>query len=100
MPAVMRARERLANVLAWPPMRWDAAGGRGGQGGERLFLLWDASLLRWLISPGACYWDAHWVRCVPGSPFPRALFTPPFPAAARRSHLPCALPSAQRPHPV
>jgi hypothetical protein len=64
------------------------------------FLLWDASLLRWLISPGACYWDAHWVRCVPGSPFPRALFTPAFPAAARRSHLPCALPSAQRPHPV
>jgi hypothetical protein len=43
--------------------------------------------LCWLISPGACCWDAHRVRCVLGSPFPRALFTPAFPAAARRSHL-------------
>jgi hypothetical protein len=71
--------------------------------GSAPFSALGSGLLVVLISPGACCWDARPVlalRCVPASPFPRALCAPALPAAARRPLLPCARPSAQRPHAV
>ena len=123
MPAVMRAREKLANVLAWAPMRWDAAGGRGGQGGERLFFALGCFLAALAHFPGRMLlgralgalraWVALSSRlvhsclpccCSPLAPALRAALgaeatsglAPPFPRRAKTLSLACSPPRGPR----